>query len=64
MALYDIDVQLSGQDGNVFNLIGIVSKALKRAGESEAASTMTNEVFASESYDEALSIMAKYVNVS
>ena len=31
------EVQLSGQDGNVFSIIGRVSKALKRAGHPEKA---------------------------
>lgn len=61
---FDIDVQLTGEDGNVFNLIGIVSKALTRAGERDAAKEMTAKVFASGSYEEALGIMAEYVNVS
>ena len=64
MALFDIDVQLTGEDGNVFNLVGIVSKALERAGEKDAAEAMKTEVFSSGSYDEALGIMMKYVNVS
>jgi hypothetical protein len=49
-----------GQDGNVFMLMGICSKALKNAGQDENAKQMTDEVFESKSYDEALSIMGKY----
>lgn len=55
--------KLIGQDSNVFNLIGIVSKALKRAGLREEAAKMTSEVFAAQSYDEALQIIQKYVDV-
>ena len=56
-------VQLAGQDGNVFNLIGICSKALKRAGQREQAKEMTTKCFAAKSYDEALQIMMTYCEV-
>lgn len=56
-------VQLSGQDGNVFNLIAICSKALKRAGLEDQAKEMTNKAMNSGSYDEALQIMMQYCNV-
>lgn len=56
-------VKLVGEDGNVFNLIGICSQALNRAGQREAATTMTRECFAAESYDQALQIMMKYCDV-
>ena len=56
-------VKLSGQDGNVFNLIAICSRELKRAGLNDEAKTMTEEIFASGSYDEALQIMMNYVDV-
>ena len=55
--------QVLGQDGNVFNLVGICSKALKRAGQSEQANQMTQKVFASGSYDEALEIMGEYCDL-
>ncbi len=38
---------LIGEDGNIFHLVGIASKTLKRNGLSEEASEMTNKVFAS-----------------
>lgn len=50
-----------GANGNVFNLIGICSQALKRAGYHEQAKEMTNRVTNSHSYDEALSIMCEYI---
>lgn len=49
-----------GQDGNVFNLIGICSKALKRAGFPEKAKEMTERCFGSDSYHSAIGIMAEY----
>lgn len=58
-----VPVHLTGEDGNIFNLVGIASKALKRAGFADAAKEMTNKVFASESYDQALQIVMSYVEV-
>jgi len=52
--------EVIGQDGNVFNLIGICSKALKRAGQPDKAKEMSERVFKSGSYDEALVIMGEY----
>lgn len=50
-----------GADGNVFNLIGICSRALKTAGYPEKALEMANRVTSSGSYEEALSIMCEYI---
>ncbi len=50
-----------GADGNVFNLIGICSRALKDAGYSDKAKEMTNRITNSHSYDEALAIMQEYI---
>ena len=55
--------KLVGKDGNVFNLIGIVSTTLKKAGQPEAAKEMQNRVFQSKSYHEALAIFMEYVDV-
>ena len=56
-------VRLVEEDGNVFNLIGICSKALKRAGQGDKAKEMTERIFACRSYDEALQIMMDYCEV-
>ena len=56
-------VKLTGQDGNVFNLMGLCSRALKRAGQADKAKEMQAECMGSGSYDEALQIMSKYVEV-
>lgn len=48
-------------DGNIFNLMGIASKALKREGFPEEAKVMTERIFESSSYTEALSIIQEYV---
>ncbi len=58
------DCPLIGENGNIFNLVGIAAKTLRRNGLSEEASEMTNKVFASGSYEEALGIIGEYVNIT
>mgnify|MGYP001861252858 FL=1 len=48
-------------DGNIFNLIGISSRALKRAGYQEQAKEMSERVMNTENYDEALSVLLEYI---
>ena len=57
------DAPLIGADGNVFNLLGIASRALKENGLAEQAKAMRDRVMSSGSYDEALCIMGDYVNI-
>jgi hypothetical protein len=56
-------VQLIGQDGNVFAIIGSVSKALKRDGQPERAKEFTEKALKSKSYDDVLSLVLDYVEV-
>ena len=55
---------LIGQDGNMFNLMGIASKTLKRNGMSNDAKEMCDRITSSGSYDEALSIIDEYVEIT
>jgi N-formylglutamate amidohydrolase len=56
--------KLIGEDGNIFNLMGIVSRTLKKAGQQEKADEMTKRIpKEAESYDEALAILMEYVDV-
>ena len=48
-------------DGNIYNLMGIASKALRHEGLHEEAKTMTERIFKSSSYPEALSIIQEYI---
>lgn len=52
---------LAGQDGNIFSILGNASRLLRRAGESEQAKEMSDRVFQSSSYEEALHIISEYV---
>lgn len=58
------DCPLIGQDGNIFNLIGIASRTLKQNGMAEQAKEMSNRIYASDSYDRALGIIGEYVNIT
>lgn len=56
---------LIGQDGNIFNLMGIASQTLKRNRMSEAATEMCNRITSTaKSYDEALCIIGEYVEIT
>jgi hypothetical protein len=58
------ECQLIGENGNIFNLTGIASKTLKRAGHYDMAKEMWGRVTNSQSYDEALGVISLYVDVS
>ena len=58
------DCPLIGTDGNIFNLVGIASRTLKRNGLSAEANEMTSKVYKSGSYNEALGIIGEYVNIT
>lgn len=55
---------LIGQNGNIFNLMGIASKTLKRNGMVDEAKEMCKRITSSESYVEALSIIDEYVEIT
>ena len=56
------DCPLIGQDGNVFNLIGITARTLRENGLADQAKEMSERAFASGSYDQALGVIMEYVN--
>ncbi len=56
-------VKLIGENGNIFNLIGLASRGLKKAGQNDKATEMSQRVMSSGSYEEALSIIMEYVEV-
>ena len=62
--LKKVTVKLIGEDGNVFNLLGITTKALKKAGQNVEAKEVSERVLSSGSYDEALQIIMEYVEVT
>ncbi len=58
------DCALIGQNGNIFTLMGIASQTLKKNGLIEQAKEMQERITVSGSYDEALGIIAEYVNIT
>ena len=53
-----------GQDGNIFNLMGIAARTLKDNDMRDQASEMQQRIMNSYSYDEALCIIGEYVNIT
>lgn len=63
MSKTGIKVKLIGEDGNVFNLIGICSCTLKENGMSNKIDEFVKEVTSSHSYDEALCVIMNWFEV-
>lgn len=60
----NITVTFIGENGNVFNLIGICYMTMKEHGVSrEERKAFFNEVTSQESYEDAIIMMAKWVNI-
>ena len=55
-------VLLSGEDGNIFSIVGRCRRALKRAGQPDKADELSAKVTEAGSYDEALQIIMGYVD--
>lgn len=55
--------RLTGTDGNVFAIIGMVRQALRDAGQPERAAEFVHRAFAAGSYDAVLRLCFEYVEV-
>ena len=61
----DVHVQLTGEDGNAFMIMGRVRRAMQRAGISRVEQEeFSNAVFDSPSYDAVLRLVTETVHVS
>lgn len=58
-----IRCKLTGENGNIFNLLGIARQALRNGGRSDLVEPLTNDVTSSQSYEEALARIMEYVVV-
>ncbi len=58
------DCALIGEDGNIFNLMGIASRTLKENGMANEAQEMCERVRSSGCYYEALGVIGEYVNIT
>ena len=56
-------VKLVGEDGNVFSIIGRVSKTLKQANQPDKAKEFTEKAFASKSYGAVLCLVMEYCQI-
>jgi hypothetical protein len=54
--------KLTGEDGNIFFILGRVRQTLKDHGKNDQAQEVSERVMASGSYDEALKIIMEYVD--
>jgi len=61
--LPDVHVQLTGQDGNAFAILGRVAVAMRRAGYGAQVNTFMNEAMAGD-YDHLLRTVTAWVEVS
>ena len=57
------DCPLIGADGNIFNLMGIARRTLRSAGQYEQAKEMCERVTQCSSYEDAICVIAEYVNI-
>jgi hypothetical protein len=64
MAKFDIDVQLTGTDGNAYAIMGTVAAALREAGASKEEIDEYTEQSMSGDYDNLLRTATEWVNVS
>ena len=60
------DCQLIGEDGNIFNLIGIAARTLRQNGLDEQAKEMQERIMGGECHDysAALNVIGEYVNIT
>lgn len=58
------DCPLIGENNNIFNLMGIANRTLKRNNMIDEAKEMCSRVTSSDSYGKALSIIEEYVNIT
>lgn len=56
-----VKAPIIGADGNVFNLIGICQKELRKEGYTKEAKELSDRVLRCGLYQEALAIMEEYV---
>ena len=59
----DVEVQLTGEDGNAFAIMGAVTRALRRAGYSDKIEEYQKEA-TSGNYDNLLQVTMKWVTVN
>ena len=56
-------VKLTGENGNVFNLIGLTKKALVKAGLRDEGNEFVHKAYSAGSYNEVLNLIFEYCEV-
>lgn len=64
MAKYDVDVQLTGNDGNAFAIMASVSSALRDAGATKEELSQYRQESMISDYNNLLRVAGDWVNVS
>lgn len=59
----NVTVQLTGEDSNAFNLIGLVSAAIREQHGDEAAAAFVHVAMDATSFDNLLVVIQSYVHV-
>ena len=54
-------LNLNGMDGNIFFILGKATQLLRKNGQIEQAKEMTDRVYKSGDYGQALSIISEYI---
>lgn len=60
----DVEVQLTGEDGNVFMIIGRVRRAIRQEAGREAQAEFDADVLSCGSYNDVLNKVQEWVSVS
>jgi len=60
----DVEVTLSGEDGNAYMILGLVKSALRRAGVGEEEVALFNEQATADDYDHLLQTAMRWVSVA
>ena len=60
----EIEVPITGQDGNVFFIIGRVTGALRKAGHADQIKNFTNHITDAGSYEDALERVGTWVSTT
>lgn len=61
---YDIEVQFTGQDGNAYNLLGLVRRALKDAGATPEEIALFLSEATSGNYDNLIMVCNSWVIIT
>lgn len=64
--ILNLSCVLIGENGNIFNLMGIASRTLRENGLDEQAAEMRERIMGGEcgSYYDALGVISEYVNIT